>query len=159
MKRHSMVWAVGGISLIILLSFVSCPSPTSSTPAQTTTQSYSGSRFLTAAGAPTVAGSNGDLYLDTVADEIYVYTDSAWVPIANLKGPSGANGANGANGTGWITGTGSPTAFTSGPVGTMYLDTSTGNVFQMGNSGWPAIPLLNLYGRPGTNGAKTVQRD
>lgn len=46
------------------------------------------------------------------------------------QGASGATGAAGARGSQWTTGVGAPVSTTGIQTGDMYLDTSTGDVYQ-----------------------------
>lgn len=101
-------------------------------------------------------GSSGDLYLDTVTNDVYQKSAAGWAVIANLKGApgdagaNGANGANGSNGATWLTGTAAPLA-TQGNVGDLYLDTATDGVYVKAVAGWALV--TNLKGAPRDAGA------
>jgi len=82
-------------------------------------------------------GSAGDAYL--IGGNLYVWdaSGSAWKGVGNIQGPkgdkgdagtNGTNGKNGTNGLGWTYGSGAPTS-TGVPVGSLYLDIETGNVY------------------------------
>ena len=82
-------------------------------------------------------GSAGDSYL--VNGHLYVWdtVGSGWKDVGAIQGPKGDKGAPGTNGTdgtpgkdgiGWSYGRGVP-ASTGVPVGSLYLDLDTGNVY------------------------------
>jgi Pentapeptide repeats (8 copies) len=48
-----------------------------------------GSLWSTGNGAPTAAGLNGDLYLDTATGDVYELVAGTWTLEANIKGPNG----------------------------------------------------------------------
>lgn len=54
---------------------------------------------------------------------------------AGPAGPPGATGPAGTRGNIWLTGAGAPTASGSEIAGDMYLDTTTGDVYQFGAAG------------------------
>ena len=52
--------------------------------------------------------------------------------IQGIQGPAGLDGAQGPRGTGWFTGTGEPPAELAGAIaGDLYLDLSSGQVYQL----------------------------
>ncbi len=74
----------------------------------------------------------------------------AWTQSGNIKGPKGDpgnpgadstvpgppgdpgdDGAPGARGSKWFTGTGAPAGVTGSVAGDMYLDTASGNVYEL----------------------------
>ena len=83
-------------------------------------------------------GASGDAYL--VAGALYVWSGSEWTNVGSIQGPQGPKGADGTNGQdgrpgkdgtnglGWTYGHGVPTS-TGQPVGSLYLDIDTGNVY------------------------------
>lgn len=82
-------------------------------------------------------GNAGDAYL--VAGALYVWdaTGATWKDVGTIQGPKGDKGEPGTNGTdgtdgtdglGWTYGHGVPTS-TGVPVGSLYLDLDTGNVY------------------------------
>lgn len=83
-------------------------------------------------------GASGDAYL--VAGALYVWSGSEWTNVGSIQGPQGPKGADGTNGQdgrpgkdgtnglGWTYGHGVP-ASTGQPVGSLYLDLDTGNVY------------------------------
>lgn len=50
---------------------------------------------------------------------------------AGAQGPTGPAGAQGTRGTQWYTGTGAPGTIAGSQVGDMYLDTATGDTYQL----------------------------
>jgi len=67
----------------------------------------------------------------------------AWSNVANIKGATGAtgaagsngtngtNGTNGARGSKWFVGSGAPTTVSGSVAGDMYLDSATGDVYEL----------------------------
>lgn len=112
--------------------------------------------------APAGSANDGDLYIDTSTWELYQYDGGVWVAKGSIQGAQGAagtngtNGTDGTNGTQLSTGTGVPSAAT-GSEGDLYLDTSTGNLYQYTASGWQQIGSFmgpqGPQGEPGQNGA------
>ncbi len=102
----------------------------------------------------TVDGKEGDLYLNTSTQNIYRKGATNWALIGNIKGATGATGATGSAGSDgavWLTGTQNPTEDdVEGNVGDLYLNTTTQNLYQKGESGWAL--LCNIKGTAGTNG-------
>lgn len=92
----------------------------------------------------------GQLYYVIETNEIWIGTDAGNV------GPVGPIGPRGAT---WFSGSGDPTTTSppeSGNIDDMYLDVTTGNVYQFQNAGSPPpswIFLLNIIGPPGSTGA------
>jgi hypothetical protein len=83
----------------------------------------------------------GDAYLVQADDSLRVWDSesSSWVNGGSIQGPQGIQGPAGADGligprgTGWFTGIGAPPSTIPGAVdGDLYLDLSTGTVFQLG---------------------------
>ncbi len=129
-------------------------------------------------GAPSAAANSGDMYLDTVTNDIYVYLSKAindiydsvgWIKIGNVKGDQGiqgeqgiqgpqgeqgdpgTNGANGADGSKWYTGRTNPSSSSAYQEGDMYMNTTNGNVFRYTGRGWASAG--NLTGPKGDTGA------
>lgn len=82
-------------------------------------------------------GNAGDAYL--IGGHLYVWdtVGSDWKDVGTIQGPkgdkgepgiNGKDGTNGTNGLGWTYGHGVPTS-TGVPVGSLYLDIDTGNVY------------------------------
>lgn len=67
----------------------------------------------------------------------------AWTQVANIKGADGAegaagaagadgdDGADGARGSKWFTGSGAPGVVGGSAVGDFYLDTASGDVYEL----------------------------
>jgi hypothetical protein len=51
-----------------------------------------GSLWSTGSGAPTAAGLDGDLYLDTATGNVYELVSGTWTLETNITGPQGPNG-------------------------------------------------------------------
>lgn len=108
-----------------------------------------GGVFYSGNGAPTTTlGSNGDMYLDKSASNLYgPKTDSGWGAPLNLKGATGAKGSTGATGSPGskiLSGTGNPKSVV-GAFGDYYLNITTGDLFGPKTaSGW-GTPI-NLKG-------------
>lgn len=120
-----------------------------------------GSTWLTGAADPNTSmpsgAAIGDDYLDTVTGEYYqLQPNGTWAVLGNLTGPSGSSGPRGAT---WFNGSQPPSATSSGitPNGAMtgdyYLDTATGEYYELQGSGssasWAA--LGNLTGPQAAN--------
>ena len=82
-------------------------------------------------------GNAGDAYL--IGGHLYVWdtVGADWKDVGTIQGPkgdkgepgiNGKDGTNGTNGLGWSYGHGVPTS-TGVPVGSLYLDIDTGNVY------------------------------
>ena len=115
-----------------------------------------GATWLSGNGAPAAtAGSDGDLYLDVDSGDVFRRSAGAWAILLNIEGQSGTAGANGVDGATWITGAGAPAAGL-GIDGDLYLDISTGDVFQKSAGSWGAIANITgpigATGSAGTNG-------
>jgi hypothetical protein len=81
----------------------------------------------------------GDLYLDTTTGSIFEFVAGAWVAEGNVKGSPGAAGGpgpSGARGSLWSTGSGTPSLTGSEQAGDLYLDTATGNVYEVVAGTW-----------------------
>lgn len=92
---------------------------------------------LEALKAEHATGNAGDAYL--IGGHLYVWdtVGSDWKNVGTIQGPkgdkgepgiNGKDGTNGTNGLGWTYGHGVPTS-TGVPVGSLYLDLDTGNVY------------------------------
>lgn len=92
---------------------------------------------LEALKAEHAAGNAGDAYL--IGGHLYVWdtVGADWKNVGTIQGPkgdkgepgiNGRDGTNGTNGLGWTYGHGVPTS-TGVPVGSLYLDLDTGNVY------------------------------
>ena len=128
-----------------------------------------------------ITGNNGDLYLDTSLGNVYQNVVGVWgtTPIETLKGDTGATGpqgpqgdkgdagapgkdgasgpagTNGTNGTNavWSTGANDPTSTTAGNPGDLYLNTTSGEVWQDVGGTW-ADTDSSLKGPQGAQGAQ-----
>ena len=109
-----------------------------------------GSTWYTGSGEPAqnatllADAKAGDLYLDTVTNNVYKYADAVWTKIGNLKGDKGDPGKDG---TTWHTGNGVPTI--SANENDLYLDLSEGDIYKY-TGGWAKIG--NIKGVGGENG-------
>ena len=92
---------------------------------------------LEALKANHATGTAGDSYL--IGGHLYVWDAAGtdWKDVGNIQGPQGekgadgakgADGKNGVDGLGWTYGSGAPTS-TGMPVGSLYLDLDSGNVY------------------------------
>lgn len=92
---------------------------------------------LEALKAEHATGNAGDAYL--IGGHLYVWdtVGADWKDVGTIQGPkgdkgdpgiNGKDGTNGTNGLGWTYGNGVPTS-TGQPVGSLYLDLDTGNVY------------------------------
>ena len=73
-----------------------------------------------------------------------------------VAGPGGPPGSAGADGTKWFTGTGSPSGVVSAAVSDLYLDESSGDVYESGGTTvWTLA--TSIKGTPGTNGINGPQ--
>lgn len=92
---------------------------------------------LDALKAEHATGDAGDAYL--IGGHLYVWdtVGADWKDVGTIQGPkgdkgepgiNGKDGTNGTNGLGWTYGHGVPTS-TGVPVGSLYLDLDTGNVY------------------------------
>ena len=72
-----------------------------------------------------------------------------------LQGPEGPQGVAGARGSLWSTGSGTPTA--TGQSGDLYLDTSSGDVYELVAGAW--VLKANIKGPQGAQGPNGVVRD
>jgi hypothetical protein len=102
-------------------------------------QGVAGSTILSGAGAPAAdTGKDGDYYLDLSGKTLYGPRTGgpagAWGSGLSLAGPQGQTGAKGdpgARGNGWFIGAGIPTNVPNAVVGDLYLDTATGDVYNL----------------------------
>lgn len=92
---------------------------------------------LEALKAEHATGNAGDAYL--IGGHLYVWdtVGAGWKNVGTIQGPkgdkgepgtNGKDGTNGVNGLGWTYGHGVPSS-TGVPVGSLYLDLDTGNVY------------------------------
>ncbi|MCU1363504.1 MAG: hypothetical protein JWM55_1332 [Acidimicrobiaceae bacterium] len=106
-----------------------------------------GSQWETGSGAPVFNSSQpaGELYLDTANGNVYQLVSGNWALQGNIEGPrgllgppgtTGVPGATGARGSLWSTGTGAPSLNSSQQAGDLYLDTASGNVYQLVSGSW-----------------------
>lgn len=100
-------------------------------------------------GAPSVSvGKEGDLYLDTHTGDVYIRETTAWVFLASL----GELANDTATGTQWHTGTSEPSS-TTGENGDLYLNTTTGEVYEKVSGVWSSVQRLQgPQGEPGPPG-------
>ena len=110
-----------------------------------------GSLWYEDAGAPgTISGqANGDLYLNTTNSDVYQLQTGTWTLIGNIKGiqgSAGSNGTNGARGSLWYEGAGAPGTISGQADGDLYLDTTSGDVYQLSGT-WTKVG--NIVGPTG----------
>jgi hypothetical protein len=100
-------------------------------------------------------GINGDYYLNTTTNDVFLKSNNLWSKVENIKGPQGQQGVQGLaglNGSVWYNGTVSPPpAGLGAKVGDYYLNATTGEVFTNAIAGW-AGPIAVLKGTNGVNG-------
>lgn len=114
-----------------------------------------GAKWYQGSGAPSSGtGSNGDYYLNTTNGDVYTKSSGTWTQTGNIKGATGSTGPAGSNGAKWFEGSGAPTSSSpSGAVeGDYYLNTSNGDVYVKGSSGWGSS-VGNIKGATGATGA------
>lgn len=99
--------------------------------------------------------ADGDAYIVAADGKLYFYDGTAWpadgagVPFVGPQGPAGAqgiqgdagatgatgaagaDGATGPRGSKWFTGAGVPSGVSGSVAGDMYLDTQTGDVYEL----------------------------
>ena len=117
-----------------------------------------GSLWSTGTSAPTLTSSQraGDLYLNSTTGSIYEFDAGAWTLQGATKGlpgnagAPGAPGATGLRGSLWSTGSGVPSFTGSQQSGDLYLDTATGNVYELVAGTWTLE--VNIKGSAGANG-------
>jgi hypothetical protein len=127
-----------------------------------------GSLWATGVGAPSPDNTqqSGDLYLDTATGNVYELVAGSWTLEGNVEGPrgsagasgvpgaagamgpAGATGATGPRGSLWTTGVGAPSLHDSQQSGDLYLDTATGNVYELVAGSWTLEE--NIEGPAGT---------
>jgi hypothetical protein len=96
----------------------------------------------------------GDLFLDTSTGNVDELAAGTWTLEGNIEGPAGttgltgavggqgpqgstgAPGVAGARGSLWSTGTGAPSLVTGRADGDLYLDTASGNVYELLSGTW-----------------------
>ena len=120
-----------------------------------------GNTWTAGAGVPTATANSGDMYLDTLTNNVYQYNGTAWTLIASIQGADGAQGPQGESGTPgtpgtpgedgtkWHTGNGIPTVINGVVAGDLYLDLTTGDVYKY-TTVWGKIG--NIKGADGQNG-------
>ena len=121
-------------------------------PGPTGAQGVRGSVINIGTGTPgTISGAlENDLYLDTAADNIYQFSGTTWALEGSFKGATGARGST------WYDGTRAPGTISGALVNDQYLDTNTGNVYQLGTVGsW--VQVANIMGPQGLTGAMGPQ--
>lgn len=97
------------------------------------TDGSDGATWYSGAGAPSGAlGVDGDHYLNTTTDDVYLKSGGSWSVIGNFAGTNGTNGTDGAT---WYSGSGAPGAGL-GVDGDHYLDTDTGDVYLKSGGSW-----------------------
>jgi hypothetical protein len=116
--------------------------------------------------------ANGDLFLDTSTGNVYELVAGTWTLEGNIEGPAGsigpigavgpqgpqgltgaqgATGATGSRGSIWNTGTGAPSVIGGQANGDLYLDTASGNVYEVMAGTWTLEG--NIEGPTGATGA------
>lgn len=117
-----------------------------------------GSLWNTGTSAPSPTGSerSGDLYLNTTTGNIYEFVAGAWILQGTTKGSPGNSGAAGAPGSSgprgslWSTGSGAPSLTGSQQSGDLYLNTATGDVYELVAGTWTLE--VNIKGPAGASG-------
>ncbi len=104
-----------------------------------------GTMWLSGQGAPneSVAGKDGDFYLDMLNYDIYKNSAGSWQMVGNIQGATGQAGAT------FLTGALDPTSV-EGKNGDMYLNTMSSDLFQKVNGNWEK--LANIRGEAGEEG-------
>jgi len=112
-----------------------------------------GNDWRVGAGAPSLIGGDeeGDMYLDTTADDIYQVQSSVWAFVSNITGATGAQGDPGVDGNDWRTAAGAPSLIGGDEEGDMYLNETNGDVYQVVSSAWALS--TNIIGATGAAGA------
>ena len=105
-----------------------------------------GTQILNGEGAPSGEGAEGNYYLDTLTGDLYQFTSGIWglTPIVQLMGQQGDPAKI-------IHGSGAPE--TEGAEGWLYIDLTSGDLYQFGEGGWGSAPIGNLKGLQGEAGA------
>ena len=110
----------------------------------TNIQGANGSQWYTGSGEPTTITNDGDFYLNADDGEVWEIVLGSWQDTGtNIKG---ANGTSGTDGSVWYTGLVYPP-----PAGTylptdFYLNTTTGDVYQLQNDGITWVFQLSIVG-------------
>jgi hypothetical protein len=100
-----------------------------------------GSKWYSAPGAPgTIGGQvDGDFYLNETNDDVYELISGVWTVTANIKGATGDTGdtgLTGPRGSFWYDGTGAPGTISGQADGDFYLDTDSGDVYELVSGTW-----------------------
>jgi hypothetical protein len=118
------------------------------------TNGANGATWRTGSVAPSDSvGVDGDLYLNTATDDVYLRTAGTYSVVTNIKGSTGAagtNGTNGTNGATWRDGSGAPSN-SLGVDGDYYFDDVANDIYKR-TAGTYAI-VANNRGSSGSNGA------
>jgi hypothetical protein len=80
-------------------------------------------------GSPGDPGSDGASAYSIAVDNGFVGTQAQW--LASLVGAKGDTGNTGQRGSKWFVGAGVPSGVSGSIAGDMYLDSQTGNVYQL----------------------------
>lgn len=96
-----------------------------------------GNKWSMGVGAPTAAGTSGDLYLNVATGDVWQFTNGWGLTGTNIRGPAGKTGAQ------LLTGTIDPTS-AIGENDDSYLNTATMHLFSpKANNTWPAGVALS----------------
>lgn len=100
-----------------------------------------GVSWYTGAGAPAAGlGQDGDLYLDTVAGNVYQNSAGTWAVISTVAG-AGAT---------WYSGKGTPSS-SLGNNGDYYLQTNNGAIWTKAAGAWVKVSTVNTTSSTGDN--------
>lgn len=118
-------------------------------------QGQIGSQWYTGAGLPVSNSSYSinDFYLNNLTSDVYHYTSTGWVKVANIQGQQGIQGEQGPQGDQgiqgsiWYYGNVSPPTIIPRNYD-LYLNGLNGDVYQYISSVW--VDIGNIRGAPGT---------
>lgn len=113
-------------------------------------------------------GTAGNGYIDYTTAELWIKSSAGWTYLGVLggagrsgppgpqgeqgpQGPQGPAGADGADGNDWRVGSGAPSLLAGDAEGDMYLDTASGDVYQVQSGAW--VLVANITGPAGADGA------
>ena len=118
------------------------------TPGAPGTPGKDGNVWTVGAGMPSGTANVGDMYLNTLTNDVYQYGSSGWAPVSNIQGAAGT-GLPGTNGSKWYTDAGVPTTVNGAVDGDLYLDLTTGDLYKLTTT-WVKIGCIK--GEDGANG-------
>jgi hypothetical protein len=109
-----------------------------------------GATWREGSGAPSDSlGVDGDFYLDTATEDVYLKAAGSYSVATNIKGSPGAAGSAGTNGATWRDGSGAPSSGL-GVDGDFYLDNATENVYLKASGSYSIV--TNIKGATGATG-------